>query len=367
MLPLDTDFNASGEAKRLTVENRLATNAVFTNDGNRILYRVTSGLPAVSELRSIAVSGASSSEPVPFQDDRIAEFSLQGGRLVYSQFTRDPNVWRVEIDPAGSSLSSPRLLIASTHMEYQPRYSPDGGKIAFTSTRSGNRELWVSEADGSSPVQLTSFGGPLVGGQGWSPDSQRLMFHARTEGQADIFVIAAHGGLPKRLAKHPSDDLDPSYSHDGRSIYFMSNRSGRYETWKMPADGGEAIQITKAGVRRFMESPDGKALFYVPLQEREIWKVPVEGGEPVKVTGPLSRPNSFAVVTEGIWYAGLDPQNRPVMRFFDFSTRQSRSLSVSDIWSGQQFSLSHDHHSIIFSRIDQVSSDLMVVENFAVQ
>src|SRR5262245_7288967 len=119
MLPLDADFNASGEAKRLTAENRLATNAVFTNDGNRILYRVTSGLPAVSELRSIAVSGASSSEPVPFQDDRIAEFSLRGGRLVYSQFTRGPNVWRVEIDPARSSLSPPRLLIASTHMDYQ--------------------------------------------------------------------------------------------------------------------------------------------------------------------------------------------------------------------------------------------------------
>ena len=57
-------------------------------------------------------------------------------------------------------------------------------------------------------------------------------------------MVPAIGGAPKRLTANPADDLTPVYSHDGRWIYFCSMRSGRWELWKMPAEGGEATQIT---------------------------------------------------------------------------------------------------------------------------
>src|SRR5262249_33159062 len=112
-----SDFMASGQAKRLTAENRLSTNAAWTGDGDRILYRVTSGIPARSELRLIAASGSGSPEPAPFQDDNLSEFSL-GRRFVYSQYTRDVNIWHTEIARAGGPPGLPRRLIDSTHGDY---------------------------------------------------------------------------------------------------------------------------------------------------------------------------------------------------------------------------------------------------------
>ena len=220
-------------------------------------------LTGPSELRMIAASGSGGSEQVPLLEENIRELSL-GRHLVYSRRTIETNIWRAEIPPPGDPPAVPQLLLSSTRDDVQPRYSPDGKKIAFGSTRSGARELWVADADGSNPIQLTSFGGPLVGFMNWSPDSQRLVFHARPKGQADLFTISAAGGVPKQLTTDPSDDVTPSYSHDGRWIYFVSKRSGQFEVWKMPAEGGGATQITQSGGDAIMplESPNGGPLYY---------------------------------------------------------------------------------------------------------
>ncbi len=233
----------------------------------------------------------------------------------------------------------PRMFSSSTLPDFQPRYSPDGTKIAFGSFRSGPREIWIADADGSNPVPLTSFGGPLVGFMNWSPDGQRLVFHARPEGQADLFEIPASGGAPKRLTAHPSDDTLPSYSHDGRWIYFTSRRSGQLEIWKMPAKGGDATQMTRTGGLMPLESPDGKTLYYGhPTREKGIWKVPVEGGEATQVTGPTGGQSAFAVTAEGIYYtAAPDVQSElcsvPQLRY---RTEPAGGGGESAVWHGAQ-------------------------------
>ena len=79
----------------------------------------------------------------------------------------------------------------------------------------------------------------------------------------DVYVINANGGRPKRLTDHPADDGVASWSRDGRSIYFVSNRTKAWEVWKMPADGGDAIQVTRNGGYVAFESVDGEFLYYV--------------------------------------------------------------------------------------------------------
>ena len=86
--------------------------------------------------------------------------------------------------------SSPSQLIASTRHEGGPQFSPDGARIAFHSDRTGSFEIWVCDAVGSNLVQLTSFGGPLVGTPRWSPDGRRLAFDVSCETDtSDIHVI----------------------------------------------------------------------------------------------------------------------------------------------------------------------------------
>jgi Tol biopolymer transport system component/DNA-binding winged helix-turn-helix (wHTH) protein len=367
LLPLSRDFKLAGEVRRLTRDNLWAANPVWTPDGRRILY-VCAGYGGYgrSEVRMINVSGSGRPEQVPLLEDSLAGQLNLGRHLVYTRTTGDRNIWRAEIPPEGSPASLPQPLISSTYQDGQPRYSPDGKKIAFRSNRSGSGEIWIADANGSNLVQLTSFGGPLVGLMNWSPNSQQLVFHARPEGQADLFTIPATGGVPKRLTTHATDDTVPSYSHDGRWIYFTSMRSGQFEVWKMPADGGEATQMTWGGGLRPLESPDGKTVYYARLSAREgVWKVPAQGGEEARVTGALSDQPSFAVVNDGIFYsAASDSLHQGLIQFLSFSTGRSRPVVVTDRPIGWGLSLSPDQRFVIFTQVDQTGSDLMLVENF---
>ena len=162
---------------------------------------------------------------------------------------------------ATQSSRSATKLIASTRVEACPQFSPDGTRIVFASDRTGSDEIWVSDAAGSNLVQLTSFGGPMAGIPRWSSDGRRIAF----DGDWGIHVIDVDGGRSRRVASDTPDAVVPSWSRDGRWIYFASTRTGRLEVWKVPAAGGQAVQITKRGGFAAFESQDGKTLV---LRER---------------------------------------------------------------------------------------------------
>ena len=100
-----------------------------------------------------------------------------------------------------------------------------------------------------------------------------------------MYLVHAVGGTPKRLTDQPSDECCASWSHDGRWIYFMSARSGQRQIWKISAEGGQAVQITKNGGHVALESHDGQYLYYSRSGgegERDgmssLRRVPVNGG-----------------------------------------------------------------------------------------
>ena len=175
----------------------------------------------------------------------------------------DTNIWRFEVPRAPGRAKPPTKLIASTEIEAEQQFSPDGKRIVFASSRSGNCcEIWVCESDGSKPVQLTNFGGPIAGTPRWSPDGRQVVLDCNAGGNEDIYVVSVEGGPPRRLTSEKSEDVTPSWSRDGRWIYFASDRTGNWQVWKLPAEGGKAVQVTKGGGFAAFESYDGKTLYY---------------------------------------------------------------------------------------------------------
>jgi TolB protein len=93
-----------------------------------------------------------------------------------------------------------------------------------------------------------------------SCDYFKLTGDSDANGQWDIFIVGANGRKPQRITTDPANDGNPSWSKDGQWIYFDSARSGQPQVWKIPANGGEAIQVTRDGGFGPHESPDGKFL-----------------------------------------------------------------------------------------------------------
>jgi Tol biopolymer transport system component len=286
-------------------------------------------------------------------------------RLVYVRRSEDLNIWRVETSAVGAPASSPNVVaISSTRLDWNPQFSPDGRRVAFQSTRSGDWEIWLADPDGANAVQLTSMGAPLTGTARWSPDGQTIAFHSNPEGPLDIYLIPAVGGRPRRLTSHPATDQAPSFSRNGQWIYFSSNRTGEYQIWKMPVSGGDAVQVTHNTGYVAFESPDGAYVYYTQTANPPsgLWRLPVSGGQPVKLAeGVVSR--AFAVVERGIYYIDR-PAGEARLQFFDFATARSTIVArnLGDVRMG--LAASRDGRTILYSRVDSSVDDLMLVENF---
>ncbi|MBL8216939.1 MAG: PD40 domain-containing protein [Bryobacterales bacterium] len=169
---------------------------------------------------------------------------------------------------------------------------------------------------------MTTFGKGVTGTPRWSPDGSRIVFDAHPGAYSTIYVVATSGGNPRPLTDGKAEDMMPSWSHDGRWIYFVSRRSGDEQIWKMPSNGGAAVQITRQVGREALESPDGRTLYYHGGPERGIWRVPVDDGEesPVPELAPMPPSRYWTVTSRGIYFAPLSTGSRE-FRFFDFQTR----------------------------------------------
>jgi Tol biopolymer transport system component/DNA-binding winged helix-turn-helix (wHTH) protein len=365
VLRLGPDFRPVGKERSLTAGARLSVRPSWTPDGNGILYLSARRVYEAPEIRLVQVWGDPISErPVPV-NDHLSEFTA-GRDLVYSRRVQDMNIWRAPIATPGHAPSEAEMFLSSTREDRGARYSPEGKRIAFVSSRSGTQEVWVASADGTNAVRLTGFGGTVVGPPAWSPDGQWIAFHARPEGHASLFVIPAAGGTPRRLTNTAADDLVPTFSRDGRWINFSSTRSGQEQIWRMPSTGGEAVQLTTTGACQPFEAADGKFVFYIAKDGSGIRKVPTGGGESLGVVGPIEDyVAALAVTSEGVYFPGPPHSlNQRFIRFFRFSTGENRPVAVSHYPLG--LTVSPDSNYVVFDQIDDVGSDLMLVENFRV-
>lgn len=228
--------------------------------------------------------------------------------------------------PAVSAQGRGENLIASTLADTNPEYSPDGRKILFGSNRTAAWELWKADEDGSHPVQITLFGGAMVGSARWSPDGEQIAFDVAAGGRTGVDVISATGSAPKRLSEGAGEGL-PSWSRDGRWIYFTSRRSGSQQIWKMPAGGGTARQVTTGGGLYGVESHDAQDFYYQKKSGGSLWQMPVTAGLERELLGPVFWRN-FAVVRRGIYFMHPEAQGLSI-RFYSFAKKRLSRLRSS--------------------------------------
>lgn len=388
-LSVTADGGPRGEPRRLIFDDRQVNGLDWTADGRRIVFSqevpelwmipASGGTPERLATAREGATALSVSRRIPIDVATIGgptregaaglSVSRMGNRLVYERKGGDSNIWRIPGPNSSEKKIAPFKFIASTQDEEEPQFSPDGKKIAFSSSRSGNYEIWVCDGEGRNPAQLTSFGSSYPGSPRWSPDSRWIAFDSPKAGEMDIYVISADGGAPRRLTLGPFGSVRPSWSRDGRWIYFGSNRSGDWQIWKVPAQGGGPVQVTQTkGGHEAFESPDGRSVYYAKLDAPGIWKTPVDGGQETQVV-PQSGVSLWSLTGQGICFFDVGNTAGPALEWYSFANSKATLLRQfskdTRIDTGSTaVSVSPDGRWIIYTQLDQSGSDLMLVENF---
>ena len=125
-------------------------------------------------------------------------------------------------------------------------WSPDGSKIVFFSNRDGNREIYVMDSNGRKQVNLTNHPA-LDAAPTWSPDGTKIAFQSNREGgQDDIYVMNPDGANLVNLTRHPWEDRAPAWSPDGRWIAYHAFRVGQPpDIYVIDANGENRRQVTR--------------------------------------------------------------------------------------------------------------------------
>ena len=365
LLPLSDGLLPAGPPRRVPSAGR-GRSPAWTPDGKRILYSDLN--PGTTFNSGIWVVGLDRRDTPRLlqalgRNAAIPTFS-QTGRLAYSRLITESDLWRQEIPNHSGAISSPVRLSGSASLDFNPQYSPDGAKIAFSSDRYGRREIWTCASDGTHCDQVTRFNTEFVTGTPrWSPDGKQIVFDSSVGGNSHIYVVNATGGSPRRMTDSQTRGLLPSWSHDGKWIYFCSAATGRREVWKVPCSGGHAVQVTRNGGYIAFDSPDSRFLYYTKTEQNaKLFRSSVDGsGETEVLAGVANR--AFVVTSDRIFYERENPNHSTDIRAFSLATgKDVRLLSIpAKLFLG--LSVSPDGKYLAYSQF-RVKSNLMLVDNF---
>jgi eukaryotic-like serine/threonine-protein kinase len=172
--------------------------------------------------------------------------------------------------------------------------SADGNTIATVQSQASSSVWLAPNARAETAVKLTSGTNEGGGGVALMPDG-RVLYTVNGVGTADLFVVNADGSNPRQVTSNAALNGLPAVSADGRFIVFVSNRSGGPHIWRMDSDGSNPKQITN-GIAEInpLVSPDGQWIVFQDINDLRLWKIPIDGGQATRLTDKLASQAAFS-------------------------------------------------------------------------
>jgi Tol biopolymer transport system component len=230
--------NANGSGLQQLVDGGDDKETIWSPDGTKIAYVNNDDGDDEIWVRNADGSGLATKLTDNNVDDRHPNWSPNGMLIAYTEKSGSNEVRVMNAADGSNKTDLSDKGGDNAADDQQPNWSPDGTKIAFSSDRQrgGDLDIWVMEADGDNPVQITISSGE-DNMPSWSPDGTKIAFVTRRGGNYDVWSMDADGDNPVQLTSDPADDRDPAWSPDGALIAFDTDREGPQRVYLMNANG----------------------------------------------------------------------------------------------------------------------------------
>lgn len=352
---------SGGEPRQLTFDGIIINSLAWSADGDYIYFvpvrphnqTVVRRVPADGGEQEIVSTGRGNITNIAA--------SPNGDTMVFAE---DVRRWKIRrVPPDGQTGIE---LINSDFNEFFPQFSPDGSRVAFQTDRTGEYQIWTMDADGGNLRQITDTPFPSSSPR-FSPDGSLFVFNQKEGENFYNYIVAAQGGTPRRISPEGVQEDFPIWSADGKYIYFISNRSGERNVWRMNADGaGEAVQITTIGAYRPSPAPDGKTVYFTKTGfPNEFWRVSADGGaeEVIPEFEAAGFNNMWHATEAGIYFIAFAAGKNFELKFYDFADQQIKNASGSyKIPSNLDTNVFTIHKNVLLCPVLEKFSRLMIAD-----
>jgi imidazolonepropionase-like amidohydrolase/Tol biopolymer transport system component len=299
---------------------------------NKYLQKIlVAGVMIVTSVSILNVNAQENQKPETVTE-KEKKWSVNSPQGIFKDAKIDVNsgTWmNVDVSPDGETIvfdllgdlytlsikgGEAKALMTDIAWQMQPRFSPDGKFIAFTSDEDGGDNLWIMNRDGSNGKAVSKEQFRLLNSPAWSPDGNYLIGRKhytseRSLGAGEVWLYHKTGGSGVMLTKRPNDQKDlgePAYSADGKYVYFSQDATpgktfhyskdsvkGIYKIKRLELSTGdiETIISGKGGAIRPTPSPDGKYIAFISRDDfsSNLYLYNLKSGEETKVYENLER------------------------------------------------------------------------------
>ena len=363
-----------GEPRPLVVDEHDNHSPAWSLDGRKIVFSSDRGRSEeMFHLWEVEIGSGRLRQLTTGLASDTAAVVGHHGRLAYSQFYEDSDVYLSRLTDLGQE-----RLTSHRGGSYGPRISPDGGRVAYGSNRTGVYSIWVLDLETKSEQQL--FGALKLSNPDWSPEGREIVFFSSREGQPDLWVASVDRGAPRRLVTNVNG-RHPKWSPDGRAIAYVVGNT----LWAVDANGENPrilVQEVEIGPDWFGQFgwylDSRRAIFSRPAAEAtgdpEMVVTDLETGREVTlfrgpyfetVVAPDGRAVAFNLGTHprnDLWVLRLDPPEtraglpRPV-------GQPERLTDARGRWHPHAGGWFPDGERIAYSYVVS-EADILVIENY---
>ncbi len=266
---------------------------------NEIITLLGGGIQGIGESRIYFVSNRTGNKEVWVMDydganqHRITRYnnltlgpavSPDGSKLAYtSYFSGNPNIYILSLD-SGRQLTFHNL---GPHLNTAPSFSPDGNHMAFAASRGLDTEIYLGDAGGASPVQLTHERGVNISPAINPKNADQIAFVSGRSGPPQVYLMDSHGGNVRRVSGGGGDAVSPAWAPNGQYLAFSWTRGyapGNYNIFVMDVSSGKLVQLTYGAGRNEHPSwsPDGRHIVFESDRsgkKRQIFTMLADGSQ----------------------------------------------------------------------------------------